>query len=206
MCAAEAEDGGDLLSSPDFVTRIKGINSVRDRYDTASDVIAALLPVAADDANAQVRYMAISQVAGLEAGDVSAADGATVLATCLAILDKDTDPSCQAGAADAIAALRLQDGFDNLVDTFNATSDWMLRFTIAAGVGVMANPRSYEFLTAVLDSCEPEGDELLLTATIGALADLGNVDALPIVEKYEDFPDSAVQERAKIAIDILSNL
>lgn len=201
-----ADDEEDLLASPDFVKRIRGVNGVRERYTTASGVIGALMPLVANDSNPQVRYMAVSQVAGLDAGEISATDGEQVLETCLTMLEKDTDPSCQAGAADAIAGLKLQDGFDKLVDTFNSTSDWMLRFTIAAGIGVMANPRSYEFLTAVLDSVEPVGDELLLTATIGALADLGNVDALPLVDKYLDFPDKAVQERANIAHDILSKI
>lgn len=204
MCTPAPTNDDDLLTSPDFVARIKGINNSRETYSDPSAQIAALLPLASSDPNPQVRYMAVSQLSGVAPEDVSDADGAAVLEACLKILAEDSDSSCKAGAADVIAALRLQDGFDTLVDTFNGTSDWMLRFTIAAGVGVMANERSYEFLTAVIDSCEPTGDELLLTATIGALADLGNVDALPIVKKFSDFPDQAVQERVKIAVEVLS--
>lgn len=195
---------GDLLASPDFVQRIKGVNEARTRFSDAKGVVAALLPLAAADANPQVRYMAISQLAGLDAADLGEDDGVRLLDTCTTMLREDTDPSCQAGAADAIAGLRLQEGFDTLVDTFNNTSDWMLRFTIAAGVGVMNNPRSFEFLTAVLDAAQPEGDELLVAATIGALADLGNTDALPIIAKYREHPDASVQERASIAHEVLS--
>lgn len=195
---------GDLLGSPDFVKRMKGINEVRTRHTGAAEVVGALLPIAAGDDNPQVRYMAISQLAGLKASEVSADDGKRVLDTCLTMLREDTDSSCQAGAADAIAGLKLQDGFDSLVDTFNATSDWMLRFTIAAGVGVMSNPRSFEFLTAVLDAAQPEGDELLIAATIGALADLGSTEALPIIGKYREHPDASVKERADIAHNVLS--
>jgi hypothetical protein len=196
-----AED--DLLASPDFVKRIKGINEVRRRHATAADVVDALLPVAASDKNAQVRYMAISQLAGLDAVEVSVEDGKRVLDTCLTMLREDTDPSCQAGAADAVAGLKLQGGFDCLVETFNSTTDWMLRFTIAAGIGFMKHPRSFEFLKAVLDSARPEGDELLIAATIGALADVGNVEALPIIDKYKDHPDASVKERANMAREVL---
>jgi HEAT repeat protein len=204
--AASADSDEDLLASPDFVKRMRGVNEVRTRCSTASEIIGLLVPLIAADSNPQVRYVAVSQVAGLNADEVSAEDGKRVLDVCLSMLSKDTDPSCQAGAADAIAALKLRDGFDALVDAFNSTSDWMLRFTIASGIGVLDHPRSFEFLTAVLEAAQPEGDELLITATIGALADLGTVEALPIVGKYLDHPDVSVKERAKIAHDTLSNV
>lgn len=203
---AEA-DGEDLLASPDFVKRIKGVNEVRTRISATPDVVSALLPlISGSEDNPQVRYMAVSQLAGLPADEIAEDQGKMILDACMAMVREDTDPSCQAGAADAIAGLKLVEGFDVLVETFNTTSDWMLRFTIAAGVGVMGHPRSFEFLSAVLDSAAPEGDELLVTATIGALADLGDPQGLPIVLKYLDHPDVSVKERAGIAKEILSNV
>ncbi len=199
-----ADGGDDLLKSSDFAERIRGINEARTRFASQSELAAALLPLAGADPNPQVRYMAISQLGGLDASQVSPEDGRKILDLALTMLREDTDPSCQAGAADVVAALRLQDGFDTLVETFKSTNDWMLKFTICSGQGEMRNPGSFEFLREVLSTVPQQGEELLLTAIVGALGDLKNPEALPLVEQYIDHPDQSVKERAVIARDMLA--
>lgn len=190
----------DLLGSEDFIERIRGINRV-DEVGTTSEKISALLALATDDANQQVRYAAISRISNFNHSDISKEDEDKVLTAARYVLSNDKESSCQAGAADAIAGLKLREGFDDLVDAFNRTSDWMLKFSIAAGLGEMGDPRAYDVLSSILEA--ESTDPLLIAASLGALGDLGDERAIPVVERYLDNDDSSVQERAIIAHEML---
>lgn len=189
----------------DYMERIRSITRV-DELPSIAEQVAHLVPLATEDANQQVRYAAISRLSNLDASRLSEEDGKTVLQAARHALKEDKEPSCQAAAADLIAGLRLYDGFDDLVTTFNETSDWVLKFSIAAGVGEMHHPQSYEFLQGVLEHySEDSNDALLIAAAIGALGDLGDERGVSVVEKYLDHPDSSIQDRARIAHDRLSS-
>lgn len=187
----------EQLCSKDFLERIRGINRI-DEIETASDQIEALLPIATEDPNQQVRYAAISRMSSLDETKLSAAETERVLAACRFVLVNDSETQCQAGAADAIAGLKLLGGFEDLVNTFERTDDWMLKFSIAAGMGEMGDARAFGFLTGVLEKLD-ESDMLLLAAVIGALGELGDQRGLEVVERYLENEDSAVKERANIA-------
>lgn len=191
----------EQLNSPDFLERVRGINRI-DEIETTSDRISALIPLAIEDPNQQVRYAAISRISNFDHTKLSEDDSEKVLTAARYVLSNDKESSCQSGAADVIAGLKLNDGFDDLVDAFNRTSDWMLKFSIAAGLGEMGDPKAFDFLTAILGNSQ--GDDFLLTAAaIGALGELGDRRGLPVVEKYLDNEDSSVKERAKIAYNLL---
>lgn len=191
----------EQLTSEDFLQRIRGINRC-DEIESTTERISALLPLATEDGSQQVRYAAISRMASFDHTSISEEDGERILSVARFILSNDKESSCRSGAADMIAALRLHDGFDDLVEAFESTTDWMLQFSIAAGLGEMASPKAFDFLTGVLE--KNSSDVLLVAATIGALGDLGDKRALAVVEKYLDNDDSSIRERAVIAHDSLS--
>jgi HEAT repeat protein len=203
MMGEDAEPVEDPLASPDFLTRVRAINDHRQR--APAQVIAALVPLASSDKNPQIRYSAISQLAGLDRTELTDEEKATLLQTSIEMIKNDTDSSWQSGAADVIAGLGLTDGFETLVSTFNETTDWMLKLTIAAGMGEIGDPRASDFLKGEVERAEGEGNELLLTAIIGALGDIRDPDGLPVIERFLEHPDVSIRQRAAIAVELIRN-
>lgn len=205
MTSNDGNDTGkpvkELLSSEDFLERIRGINRV-DELSSSSERVSLLIPIATEDSNQQVRYAAISRISNFDPTSLSEADSEKVLTAARYVLVNDRESSCQSGAADLIAGLKLSDGFDDLVDAYNNTSDWMLKFSIAAGLGEMGDPKAFDFLTSILDN-HNSSEFLLTAAAIGALGELGDERAIPVIERYLNSDDSSVRERAVIAHDIL---
>lgn len=201
MAAADAPVA-QQLASEDFLERIRGINRIEE-VSAISDRLSALIPMATEDPNQQVRYAAISRIASFDHGSLTEDDAKKALTAARFVMVNDKESSCQSGAADVIAGLKLTEGFDDLVDMFNTTSDWMLKFSITAGLGEMGDPKAFDFLISVLDN-NNEQDFLLIAAAIGALGELGDERGIPVVEKYLSNEDAAIQERAKIAHTMLT--
>lgn len=214
-CAPSA-DVVEALGSVDFLERLRGITTlttraVSSKTEGASERVSALLPLARSDGQSQVRFAALGALASQPREALDDTTLAQVLEVCRAILSGDKEPSCRCGAADAIAALGLHDGFKDLVDALgSAEADWMLKLSILAGLGEMQHPDAFELLASVV---EPEGvrheeahnEPLVYAAAVGALGDLGDERALPIVKRVaEEASDEAVRERAKIAADMLA--
>lgn len=204
MSAAESSDVTQLLQSEDFLERIRGINRI-DELPSISEKLSSLVPVATSDSNQQVRYAAISRLSNLDVSGMSKQEADTVLDAARYVLLNDKEPSCQSGAADLIAGLKLTDGFDDLVDAFNRTSDWMLKFSIAAGMGEMGDPKAFDFLTSILEDTDGGTDILLTTAAIGALGELGDIRGLAVIEKFLNSDEVSIRERATIAHGVLSS-
>lgn len=190
----------EQLNSTDFLERIRAINRIEE-IDETSERIGALIPLATEDSNQQVRYAAISRLSNLGASAVSEVDGDRVLNAARSVLMNDRESSCQAAAADLIAGLKLKKGFEDLVECYGRTDDWMLKFSIAAGMGEMGDGRAFDFLKGILEG--ERNDPLLVAASIGALGELGDERAVPVVERYLESEDDSVKERAIIAHRIL---
>lgn len=188
-------------SSDDFIERIRSINST----STASpEDTRHLLNLITKDTNPQVRYAALSRLSNLP--PPSSPDQCTeILEAARWTLTNDTEPSCQAAAADLIAGLKLNEGFVDLVKAYDGTSDWVLKFSIVAGVGEMRHPEAFDFLQRVLLK-EKEEEVLVVAACVGALGDLGDKRGVDVVKPYLEHEDSSVNERAKIAFELLGSL
>lgn len=226
-------DGPGKEQDSTFLERIRLINKVSDA--PTEDQVTSLISLARTDPNAQVRYTALSRLSNVDVASPGVQQHTDdILAIARNALQGDSEPSCRSAAADLIAGLRLNDGFDDLVAAFNNDSaDWVLKFSICAGVGYMRHPQSYDFLSSVLAQKKvewkedeikqqkiaagelppppppsptdlvPVDDSLLVAACVGALGDLGDQRALPLVKEFIAHPDSAISERAKHSCDQL---
>jgi HEAT repeat protein len=171
-----------LLRSEAFSDRIQGINALREM--AAADAFGLLLPVL-QDANVRVRYAAVSLLASV--GQVDLPQSLAVLRAGL----KDPESDVVAAAADAIAGLRLHDGYPDLRDLYQETTDWIVRFSIVSALGELGDPRGFEILEHALQS----KDALLVPAAIGALGELGDPQAIPLIMPYVTDPDWQIRHR-----------
>lgn len=204
------------LNSEDFLVRIKAVTSMASA-EVLSDVSGAdsrvnlLIPIAQSDPQPQVRFTALGVLTQQPRAELSSETLSRVLSMATEILASDAEPSCRCGAADLISGLGLLDGYEQLLKAYDTPgADWMLKLSILAGLGELKHPDAFDLLCSVVDpdNVKHEKEPLVLAAAIGALGDLGDKRALPIVEKIatEDGGDEAVVERAKIAVSMLENV
>eukprot|EP00180_Rhodochaete_pulchella_P003169 Plantae.Rhodophyta-Rhodochaete_pulchella.ctg5220.p1 GENE.Plantae.Rhodophyta-Rhodochaete_pulchella.ctg5220~~Plantae.Rhodophyta-Rhodochaete_pulchella.ctg5220.p1 ORF type:complete len:244 (+),score=30.91 Plantae.Rhodophyta-Rhodochaete_pulchella.ctg5220:120-851(+) len=180
-----------LLASEDIAKRFSGVNQTR---FLEPQVGLELMLEAVSDSNAQIRYAAVSQLA--LHGQTSPEK---TLAVVTELLVSDSESSVRAGAADVIATLGLPECFDILKDVYSASTDWMLKFSIIAGLGELGDTRAYDLLVEALSSEEP----LLQLASIGSLGELGDVRAIGLIEPFLESPDSTLKDRATTALELL---
>ena len=177
-----------MLSAEDFGDRIKAINQLRE-VDPAQAF--ELIQPLCDDPNTRVRYAAVSQISTLGEQDKS-----TALKVLTASLG-DPEPDVQAAAADALGALKLTDSLDDLKELYGMTSEWLVQMSIVASLGEMGgatdDSRAFDLLQSALDS----ENGLVRVAAIGALGELQDDRALPLLLPYADSQDW--QERHRVA-------
>jgi HEAT repeat protein len=176
-----------LLSSAAFNDRIQGINALREL--AAADAFPLLLPLVADD-NVRVRYAAVSLLASV--GQVDLTQSLALLRAGL----KDPESDVVAASADAIAGLRLHDGYPDLLDLYQETTDWIVRFSIVSALGELGDARGFDILEHALTSNDP----LLVPAAIGAMGELGDDRAIPLILPYVNDDDWQIRHRVLQAL------
>jgi HEAT repeat protein len=176
-----------LLSSAAFNDRIQGINALREF--AAADAFPLLVPLVTDD-NVRVRYAAVSLLASM--GQVDLPQSLELLRAGL----KDPESDVVAASADAIAGLRLHDGYPDLLDLYQETSDWIVRFSIVSALGELGDVRGFDILEHALTSNDP----LLVPAAIGAMGELGDDRAIPLILPYVNDPDWQIRHRVLQAL------
>ncbi|MEM8641439.1 MAG: HEAT repeat domain-containing protein [Cyanobacteria bacterium P01_G01_bin.54] len=177
-----------LLQSSDYGDRIKGLNALRQLE--IAQAYPLLKPLLTDEF-ARVRYAAVSQMDHL--GQHNRAEALTLLRDRLF---NDSEIDVQAAAADAIAALKLTEAFDDLEQVYTQTDEWLLQFSIVAALGEMGEPRAFELLCGALKS----DNGLLQTAAISALGELGNPDAIPLLIPFISDADWQMRHRLAQAL------
>jgi HEAT repeat protein len=176
-----------LLSSAAFNDRIQGINALREL--AAADAFPLLLPLVVDD-NVRVRYAAVSLLASV--GQVDLPQSLELLRAGL----KDPESDVVAASADAIAGLRLHDGYPDLLDLYQETTDWIVRFSIVSALGELGDARGFDILEHALTSNDP----LLVPAAIGAMGELGDDRAIPLILPYVNDDDWQIRHRVLQAL------
>ncbi|MEA5418810.1 HEAT repeat domain-containing protein [Spirulina sp. CCNP1310] len=180
-----------LLSSEDYGDRISGLNQLR-HLDNATG-FALIQPVLADP-QARVRYAAVSQMDRL-----GVIDPEKTLSLLREVLLHDSEVDVQSAAADAIAALKLTEGFADLKAAYEGSSEWLLQFSIVAALGEMGDPRGFDILADAIAS----DNNLLQTAAISAFGELGDPRAIPLLLPFQNDPDWQVRYRLAQALNRL---
>lgn len=178
----------ELLQSEDFGDRIKGINQLR---QVEPKVAFELVKPLVSDRNTRVRYAAVSLFDTLGKEDLT-----TSLDILRDRLYNDPEPDVQAAAADALGGLKLTEAFDDLVDVYHKSSDWLIQFSIIATLGELGEPRSFDLLKEALTS----ENNLVQTAAISSLGELGDRRAIPILLPFADNDDWQVRHRLTQAL------
>jgi HEAT repeat protein len=181
------ESAQALLSSEDFGDRIQGINQLREL--PAGEAFGLLFPIL-QDPNVRVRYAAVSLLASV--GQVEPAKSLEALRVAL----KDPESDVIAAGADAIAGLRLHDGYPDLRELYQETTDWIVRFSIVAALGELGDPRGFEILEHAIQSQDP----LLVPAAIGALGELADPQAIPLILPFVEDADWQIRHRVLQAL------
>lgn len=166
-----------LLSSEDFGQRISGVNQLR---QLEPSVAFELIQPVIKDRNTRVRYAAVSQLDTLGSQDLQA-----TLAILRDRLYNDTEADVQAAAADALGALKLTEAYEDLLQIYRQSSEWLVQFSIIATLGELGDPRAFELLQEALNS----ETSLVQTAAICSLGELGDVRAVPLLIPFATDPD-----------------
>lgn len=177
------ESAQALLNSENYGDRIKGINQLR-QLDRAAAF--QLVQPLINDSNVRVRYAAVSLMDVLGEEDLNLS-----LQLLRDRLHNDPEVDVQSAAADAIAALKITEAFEDLQQIYQQTNEWLLQMSIVAALGEMGDPRGFDLLVDALQS----DSELLQTAAIGALGDLGNSQAIPLLIPHATNPDWQIRYR-----------
>jgi len=146
------------------------------------------------DNNTRVRYAAVSQLDTLGRQDLAA-----TLTMLRDRLLNDKEPDVQAAAADALGALKLTEAYEDLLQLYRQTSEWIVQFSIIAALGELGDPRSFELLQEALNS----NTSLVQLAAICSFGELGDVRAVPLLIPFATNPDWQVRYRI---VQALSNL
>lgn len=177
-----------LLQSSEYSDRIKGLNLLRElSIDQAYPLLKPLLT----DERARVRYAAVSQM-----DQVGVHNPTETLELLRDRLFNDSEVDVQSAAADAIAALKLTEAFDDLKTVYEQTNEWLLQFSIVAALGEMGDPRGF----ALLENALASDNGLLQTAAISSFGELGNPDAIPLLTPFVGDGDWQVRQRLAQAL------
>jgi len=179
------------LKSENLGDRLRAVNDLR-QLDRA--IAFELVQPAIQDKSARVRYAAVSQMTTL--GEENRELALTLLRDRL---HNDSEADVQAAAADALAALKMTEAFDDLREQYENTQEWLIKFSIVAALGEMGDPRSFELLTDALTN----GEQLVKTVAISALGELGDRRAIPLLLPYATDPDWQIRHRLTQALGLL---
>lgn len=185
-----------LLQEADWGRRLQGVEQCR---RLPPDEALALLKTVVTDRNARVRYAAVSQLGNM--GGLSPEQKRELLPLLRERLYGDTEPDVQAAAADALAGLGLQEAYGDLERAYRESPEWLVKFSVLAGLGVLGDRRAYPLLLEALT----DPNELLQMAAIGALADLGDAQAVPALGALVRHPDWQIRLRVAQALHRLNS-
>lgn len=186
--ALTPDDIKQMLTSEAYEQRLSAINHLA---DIDAEVAFDLVQLVVEDSKARVRYAAVSKLA-----TIGTANPQKSLALLRHALLNDTEADVKAAAADAIGALQLKDGFEDLKALYYATSDWIIQLSIVAALGELGEIQGFEILEQALNG----DNDLIHAVAIGALGELGDRRAIPLLVKYSTNPDWQVRHRVAQAL------
>ncbi|MGF1494118.1 MAG: phycobilisome degradation protein NblB [Microcoleaceae cyanobacterium] len=178
----------EWLKSEDLGDRLRAVNQMRD-IDPA--VAFEMIQTAVVDSDTRVRYAAVSQLSSLGKQDLDKS-----LELLRDRLQTDPEADVQAAAADAIGGLQLKQAFPELKQLYAQTSEWLVKMSIVAALGELAEPEGFDLLADALQ----DENELIQTVAIGSLGELGNLQAVPLLTPYVTKDDWQIRYRVAQAL------
>ncbi|MEM6592750.1 MAG: HEAT repeat domain-containing protein [Cyanobacteria bacterium P01_C01_bin.73] len=177
-----------MIESANLGERLSGVNQARELNPAAA---YPLILQACQDDNVRVRYAAVSQMDSL--GNCDRQQSLELLRHALL---NDPEVDVQAAAADALGGLKMTEAFDDLQAIYEATDEWLLKFSIVAALGELGDARGFDLLALAIES----DISLVSTAAIGALGELGDPRAIPLLLPYLNADDWQVRHRLAQAL------
>lgn len=189
---ANSESVKQSLTSEDLGERLRAVNQIRELED--KKIAFELIQIATSDRNARVRYAAVSQMDTLGGQDLQLS-----LELLRDKLHNDPEPDVQAAAADCLGALKLTEAFEDLLQLYHSTPEWLVKFSIVATLGELGDPRSFDLLSEALQS----DNDLVQTAAISSLGELGESRAVELLVPYATNSDWQIRYRVVQAMNNL---
>ena len=178
------------LESEDLGDRLRGVNEIRELEPAIG---FELIQSAITDENARVRYSAVSQFDTLGTQDLDKS------LNLLRGLLQDPEADVKAAAADCLGGLKLVAAFDDLLQLYQSTGDWIIKLSVVAALGELGEPRGFEVLKHALG----EDNDLVKTAAISSMGELGNTEAVSILAPYASDSDWQIRYRVAQALNRL---
>ena len=178
------------LESEDLGDRLRGVNEIRELEPAIG---FELIQSAITDENARVRYSAVSQFDTLGTQDLDKS------LNLLRGLLQDPEADVKAAAADCLGGLKLVAAFDDLLQLYQSTGDWIIKLSVVAALGELGEPRGFEVLKHALG----EDNDLVRTAAISSMGELGNTEAVSILAPYASDSDWQIRYRVAQALNRL---
>ena len=178
------------LESEDLGDRLRGVNEIRELEPAVG---FELIQSAITDANARVRYSAVSQFDTLGTQDLDKS------LSLLRGLLQDPEADVKAAAADCLGGLKLVAAFDDLQQLYQSTEDWIIKLSVIAALGELGEPRGFELLKQALS----EDNDLVKTAAISSMGELGNAEGISILTPYSKDSDWQIRFRVAQALNRL---
>lgn len=178
------------LESEDLGDRLRGVNEIRELEPAVG---FELIQSAITDANARVRYSAVSQFDTLGTQDLDKS------LSLLRGLLQDPEADVKAAAADCLGGLKLVAAFDDLQQLYQSTEDWIIKLSVIAALGELGEPRGFELLKQALS----EDNDLVKTAAISSMGELGNPEGISILTPYSKDSDWQIRFRVAQALNRL---
>ena len=177
-----------LLDSENFGHRIRGINQLR-QLDPG--IAFEMLKPMLVDPNARMRYAAVSLLDTLGGVDRTAS-----LELLRDRLFNDSEVDVQAAAADALGGLKLVEAFADLEQLYHQTSEWLIELSIVAALGELGHPGGFDLLAEALYA----GNDLVVTAAISSLGELGDHRAVSLLLPFANHEDWQMRYRLTQAL------
>ncbi len=176
------------LQAQDLGERLRAINQAR---PLPPEQALEVLWRGCEDANARVRYAAVSQL-----GTLTLPDPGLPLPLLLRLLKQDPEFDVRAAAAAALGDLKQAQVLPDLLEAYQAEPEWLAQFSIIAALGELGNLDAFEILAQALRG----GNELIRTAAAAALGDLADPRAIPVLESRLTDPDWQLRYRITLAL------
>lgn len=157
------------------------------RKVSAADAVPLIKKVLYDE-SLQIRSMAIFAL-GVKPTDES-------YPILVQLLETEEDYGIRADAAGALGYLEDPRAFEPLTRAFYEDTDWLVQFSATVSLGNLKDLRAHEVLIQALNS----GEIVLHQAAIGALGEIGDLEAIDDILRFAQAEDWIVRQRLAEAL------